>query len=338
MLIGGVVGAIVETLEAGYLARLIVRILWCVILQVPWCLLGLAAARSADGTRDWQLALGSILSLGIVTAIGVPVSFLAVFLEQQTASARQLWEQQQLREAYRLVQRLCDVGSTLSLGDRVVTDGGFRRTIQIDPRRARQDLFQAVQYMQDRVDKLAAGPLTDANRLELVAGYGSLGELRQAEDLLRPLADRDAVAALKMAELQLQLKRSEQSRQWAEKALELAEAAPPQMMWNASSWRMSCWRAYDMLAVFAGEKADFDQAEEFLQEALQRLPAHAAHVHDRLAKHYEFIGELAKARQHQQQAAELAPNLYSPPEHLVKKMLCTGAPVGLARPKSSRYQ
>ncbi len=44
------------------------------------------------------------------------------------------------------------------------------------------------------------------------------------------------------------------------------------------------------------------------------------------------------ARQHQQQAAQLDPDRYSSPDSLLRKMLSAGSPVGLARPKSSRYQ
>ncbi len=337
VLIGRVVEAFVETVEAGYAARMATRVLWCVALQLPWCLLAQSPAATSSSNSPQFSTLG-LLSLGFVTAVGVPVSFLAVFLEQQTGYAREYWEQQHVREAQRLVQRLCDIGSPHAFGERTVVDSGYQRTIPVDPRRARLDLNRAVEYLRGRVEQLKSGPANDTTQMELAETYESLGEDENAEQVLRSLAERSPIAALKIAEIHLRQKRPESSRSWAEKALQLAQAAPSSDDQQRASLESIQLRAYDMLAVFAGEKADFEQAEGYLQEALERLPMHAAHIHDRLAKHYEFIGELKQARDHQQQAADLDPDRYLPPEPLVRKMLSTGAPVGLARPKSSRYQ
>ncbi len=322
--------------EMGYAGRFVVRILWCVVLQVPWCLFGLAIPR-ADNARATSFGLLSLLTLGLVTAIGVPVSFLAVFMEQQTALAREAWAQGQVREAHRSVYRLCDIGSTLSLGERPVA-GAAQRAVSIGPRQARQDLAQAVEFVEQRIRKLESEPLTDSRRMQLVDDYRSLDEYGQAIEAIRPLATRLPTAALRMAELQLTLKRSEESQQWAEKAIQLAQESSPQDPESQRLLEIIQLRAYEMLAVFAGERADFGQAEQILQEALEQLPVHAAYLHDRLGTHYEFIGELATAREHQLRAAELDPDRYVPPEDLLRKMLSTGAPVGLARPKSSRYQ
>jgi tetratricopeptide (TPR) repeat protein len=336
VLAGRVVGVFVEVVDAGQTARLVVRILWCMVLQVPWCLLGLSSA-SSETVRP-VFATGSLLGLGLLTALGVPISFLSVFAEQQTEYARASWEKEEIRDAHRLVHRLCDIGSRHSLGDRVVSDGRYRRSVPIDPRQARQDLGKNKQFREQRIAQLTSLTLTDARRLELFKLYRSLGQYSEAERTLRPLADYLPTAALRMAEIQQVMDRPEQSRQWAEKALQLAQQAEPTDEEQRASLNVVQLTAYEMLAVFAGMKADFAAAEGYLLEALQHLPTHAAYIHVRLGEHYEFIGELAVARQHQQKAAELAPDRYSHPESLLQKMLSTGAPVGLARPKSSRYQ
>jgi tetratricopeptide (TPR) repeat protein len=199
-------------------------------------------------------------------------------------------------------------------------------------------LYRAVEFLRRRVQQLKASPLNDATQLELAEAYESLGEDENAEQALRSLAERSPAAALRIAEIHLRQKRPDSSRLWAEKTLQLAQAAQPSDNQQRALMENIELRAYDMLAVFAGEKAEFERAESYLQEALERLPTHAAHIHDRLAKHYEFIGELKKSQDHQQKAADLDPERYSPPEALMRKMLSTGAPVGLARPKSSRYQ
>ncbi len=200
---GRVVEAFVETVEAGYFTRHIVRILWCVVLQLPWCLWGLTLAATHEPTRPPRFSTRSLLSLGLVTAIGVPISFLSVFVKDQTRSARDGWQQRQFRNAQRSVQRLCDIGSSLSLGERTPAGGGYRRSVPIEPRRALDDLGQAVRYTEQRIEQLNATSLTDAARLELAESHRSLGQDAQAEQVLAPLAERVPSAALTMAEIQL---------------------------------------------------------------------------------------------------------------------------------------
>ena len=335
---GPVVEAIVDTVEAGYVTRLIVRILWCVVLQLPWCLWGLTRLAAQQPPRAPLFATRSLLSLGLVTAIGVPVAFLSVFLKDQTLQVRDEWQQRQFREAQRRVQRLCDVGSTLNLGERSVTTGTYRRTVPIEPRRARDDLAQAVRFTAQRIEQLQASALTDAGRRELADCYRSLSQDDQAEQTLAPIGERDPGAALTLAEIQLAQKRPQTGQRWAQRALQLAQSATPADDRQRTALEAIQLRAYDMLALWAGERADFATAESYLLEALRRFPAQAVQVHDRLGRHYEFTGDLTLARQHQQQAAQLDPERFPPPESLLRKMLSAGSPVGLARPKSSRYQ
>ena len=153
-----------------------------------------------------------------------------------------------------------------------------------------------------------------------------------------PIAESHPVATILLAEICRDEGDISASREWATKALKVARNTAQQ---NPDAAHLSDdvqLQAYDMLAVFAGEEGDFVAAEECFLEALQQLPRYAAEIHDRLGKHYEFLGELPRAIEHQQQAALLAPETFVPPDSLTQKVLSSGAPVGLARPKSSRYK
>ena len=334
---GGLPERILDSLEAGYETRFLVRVVWCAVLQMPWCLAALAAQPAGAKPRCLFSPPHGLLLAG-VTAVGIPASFLAVFVEQQTEMAIQAWRQERFAEARRYVQRLVDVGSRSSLGQRPGPSGRPGAVQVVTPRRALADLQNAVQFVQQQIGQTAAAEPTDRLRLARAHGYLALDKVSAAIAELEPVAARDPTAALTLAQIYARQGRTTASATWARKALELARAVKPAEAAAAKANREVQFRALKMLAVAAGEQADFKQAEAYLLEALDQFPEHQAEIHDRLGKHYEYIGELRRALAHQQRAAELAPDKYPRPEGMVAKMISTGAPVGLARPKSSRYK
>jgi tetratricopeptide (TPR) repeat protein len=335
-LAGVVVEALLDSSQAGYGVRLACRTVWCVVLQVPWCMAGIAAMKKPRPPALFPL--GHLMALGALSAVGIPASFTAVFLEQQTQSALAKWQQDQLYEARLLVQRLNDVGSTLGLGQRPQGTGAASLAQQVTPQAALRDLQNALVFRANQIDTLKATNRGENESMQLARFYLSLDQTDKAEATLRPLANAHALAAIQLAGICRETDRPEESRKWAEKALQLAQKAEPAGQDEVALNENIQMQAYDLLAVFAGEASDFVAAEKYLREAWERLPARRADIHHRLGKHYEFIGELAKAVKHQQEAARLEPNRYPPPSSVVRKMLSTGAPVGLARPKSSRYK
>lgn len=322
-----------EALGGDYVVRLLQRIVWCTVLQVPWCMAGAAAGGGAAGGRRDAIPAGHLLGLAVMTTVGVPVSYLAVFLEQQTLQAHQQWQQGQLVQAERLVQRLCDVGSSISFGMRPASDDATRPPVDVTAAIALADLKEMVALMKEQVSELAATGSSESNRLQLAQGYLALDRPADATTTLAPLAERSPRAALVLAQINRQRGQFDAARRWAEKVLAIIGRAPA----SAENQEIAL-QAYDLLAILAGEKGDYATAEHYLLEALDQLPARRAEIHFRLGKHYEIAGNFPRALDHLRQAAESDPQRYAQPEGLLTKMLSTGAPVGLARPKSSRYR
>lgn len=335
VLAGIAVDALLDSNQSGYTARLVCRIAWCMALQVPWYMTALAATKGPS--RPAVFSTMNLLAFSVMTAVGIPASFLAVFLGQQTEYARGHWQQAELLDAMLLVQRLYDVGSTVSLGGRSLGDGASV-LVEVTPQAALRELRNNLTFMQDEIKQLEAAPASRDQALQLAQCYLSVGRTDDAEAKLKALAKDDPSSAIILAGLYKDNERTEDSRTWAKKALQLAQQTKPANEHEQFLNEKVQMQAYDMLAVFAGEVADFQQAEKYLLDALGRLPSLRAEIHDRLGKHFEFIGELTKASEHQREAARLDPEQFSDPASLVSKMLESGAPVGLARPKSSRYK
>ena len=169
--------------------------------------------------------------------------------------------------------------------------------------------------------------------MQLAQGYLALDRPADAAATLAPLAERSPRAALVLAQINRRQRQFDAARRWAEKVLAIIGSAPA----TAEDQEIAL-QAYDLLAILAGERGDYATAERYLLEALEQLPARRAEIHFRLGKHYEIAGDFPRALDHLRTAAESAPQRYEQPEGLLTKMLSTGAPVGLARPKSSRYR
>jgi tetratricopeptide (TPR) repeat protein len=330
---GGALQGFFEAFGADYLVRLLQRIVWCTVLQVPWCMAGAAAGGGAPGGRRYAIPAGHLLGLAVMTTVGVPVSYLAIFLEQQTLQAHQQWQQGQLVQAERLVQRLCDVGSSISLGTRPASGDATRPPVDVTPPMALADLKGMIALMTEQVGALAATGNSESNRLQLALGYLALDRPADAAATLAPLAERSPRAALVLAQINRQRRQFDATRRWAEKVLAIVGPPP-----TSEEDQDIALQAYDLLAILAGEKGDYATAERYLLEALKRLPARRADIDFRLGKHYEIAGDFPRALDHLRTAAESDPQRYEQPEGLLTKMLSTGAPVGLARPKSSRYR
>ena len=59
--------ALVEAPGAGYIVRLVARIVWCTVLQVPWCMAGLAAGGGTRESRRHSIPTGHLLALAAVS-------------------------------------------------------------------------------------------------------------------------------------------------------------------------------------------------------------------------------------------------------------------------------
>jgi tetratricopeptide (TPR) repeat protein len=301
-------------------------------------MLAIALRRTPERRPQSYFSTGNLLILGLVTAIGVPVSFLAVFLDEQTIQAHRYWQEMRIVKAQRIVQRLCDVGSTRPLGQREVDGGSSAKQVDVSPRKALTDLRAGARFFEEKARVLTSGDVTDQRILELVSCYTALDKLEEAVAALKPVSQRDPWAALRLAELYGQLGRKQDCQATAERVLQTAQRVKPKNATEVQENENLQFGAYEMLVVLAGERADYAMAESLLWDAFERLPGRRADVHGCFIKHFEFIGDFTQAVAHQARAANANPEQYSPPESVWRKVLSHGAPVGLARPQSSRYK
>ena len=337
LIAGPTVGQVLSELQTGEVARAVCRILWCVLLQIPWLMLAVSVKREPERHLTHRFSTWHLLILGLVAAIGIPFSFLAVFLDEQTIQAHRYWQETKIVNAQRIVQRLCDVGSIRPIGQREMV-GQSGKSEDVTPRQALSDLRAGARFFEEKQRLLAVGDLTDQRVMDLVTCYIALDRLDEAVAAIEPLSRRDPRAALRLADLQRQLGRAQDCQATAERVLQLAERLKRDNATDVERMENLQFGAYEMLVVLAGERADYAMAERILHDALEHLPSRRADVHSNLTKHFEFIGDFSKAAVHQTKAAHANPERYSAPDALWKKMLSSGAPVGLARPKSSRYQ
>jgi tetratricopeptide (TPR) repeat protein len=233
---------------------------------------------------------------------------------------------------------LKDVGNSASLGERQVISDHGSVTLRVTPARALADLNVACDVVEERIAAINVQSIRVEDARTLAHYYLALNRYSEAEEVLQPIVDRNAAAALDLARLLRQRGRPIESRELALIALRQACSAAQRSTADAAGWDKVALGAYELLAMLAGDSSDFATAEKHLLDALRRLPMHRAIIHGRLAKHYEFVGELSRAQAHEAQAALADPQAFPPPEGLVTKILSTSAPIGLARPRSSQYK
>jgi tetratricopeptide (TPR) repeat protein len=340
ILMGPVVANYLSSLQIDSVGRTAVRIAWCLALQIPWFLLVVNMSASAQHPSRFLLSLKHLLAIGILTAVAVPASFLAVFLEEQTLAAERLWQELKVGQAIQTVQRLHDVGSTRAVIVQHTGDTQQTLTSQMLPAEALEHLRLSIIYFAERaatLEKLVAEDDAFAPRHELVSCYNALDRTDAAITVLETMSDVDAHAALRLARMLAPLDRPDDCRAAAEQVLRLARQVDGDKRRKDHDIEQQCYAAYDILVVLAGERGDFAEAERLLREAHRELPTQRAAIDAFLARHFEFLGDYAQAAMHQRLAAEAAPDRYARPDAIWKSVMSHGAPVGLARPKSSRY-
>ncbi len=335
---GDFVAHALNTAAAGYWPRMLVRILWCTVLQAPWFMAALAIAYGADDRPAAVVSVQSHLALALGMAVLVPMSYMGILVESQTKFALGRWQAFDIERARRVVRRLCEVGSTRDFGRTRKLGGRAQETILVSPRVALEQLNMTAEAARQEVARLEVGGVDNSERIELTSWLASLGRVAEAKATIGPLAQHDAAAALRLAEIYHAGDERAEACHHLERALQLAQSAgpsdPEQMEANVAIQS----RAYDLLALNVGKLADYEAAERYLLEALDRLPTQRAVFHRRLGAHYDFIGRPFRAIEHYRKAAELAPQENAEPEGIVAKVLASGAPIGLARPAASRYR
>jgi tetratricopeptide (TPR) repeat protein len=284
--LGGLAGDALDERQAGFAARLAVRVLWCLGLQVPWCALGsclAGAPRQPTGTR------GAAVVAGLV-AVALPAVYAVALGDAQAEKVEDWLQRLRLARARPLVAGLCDLGSG-------------RPLLGKPPRALRPELEAALRGYAAAVERPLPEAAPPAARQARARTLAVLGRLDEAERLLAPLAETDAEAALLRAAVLQDQERWEESSATYRRGLDLLADAGP----AAVAGRV---RAYDGLAFNARGRKAYAEAEAAYAEALERLPEARAHFHFQLGRHYKEGGRPGKALEHLQTAASLDPAGY----------------------------
>jgi len=333
---GSLVGEVADLAGAGYVGRLVVRVLWCVVLQLPWCLAILAVTPNTMSSKRDPLAIAHLFALALVVAFVVPLAYVDSLIDDQTALAKKHCGNNHVERARNIVWRLCDLGSTKCLWKLDVNGDGAAE--EYSPLSARAILEQDRAELTRKGASLRSVKRTDWQQVQLAQHLVSLGELDQAESVIRPVAPRDARAAVVLAQIHQQRKEWQQGSHWFQSALELARSARSGQPAEARLNTKIQVHAYNMLAHNARELDQYDLAASYYLDALERLPAHQAYYHHQLGRHYELWGRPVKAVEHFSRAFHLDPQRYGKPDGVAIRVLSVGTPVGIFRPDASNYE
>lgn len=282
---GHTLGPTLDKEQAGFFVRLVVRVLWCMGLQLPWCLFGSCLVVGAP--RLSARANGAVLA--VVVAVALPAVYAVMVIDSQSQKAGELLPRMRLVQTRVLVAGLCDLGSTKEVA-------GFA------PARLRQELHRAIQSATAVAARPLPQPATTAARIERARALAVLGRAPEAATEIEPLCGTDPQATLLFASLLQDQKRYTESSRCYREALALLEQIPGTLPARV--------QAYDALAFNAREQKATHEAEAVYHEALERLPQAQAHFHFQLGRHHQLGGRPAKAIDHLRTAADLDPAQY----------------------------
>ncbi|MCI0465112.1 MAG: tetratricopeptide repeat protein [Gemmataceae bacterium] len=296
---GTSLGTWVDEQQAGYFARLAIRVIWCLALQVPWLLCGLAVVvprteRYGDLPRWAAASLALLVALAgpaVYTAGGggSPYSGASNLLDAQSRKAEELLARARLARAHALVEGLCDLGSTQPLAGEL-------------PDAVRGELRQALQAATEAARAPLPARVSSAARVERAQLLAVLDRLDEAERLLQPLAADEPAATLLLAAIWQDQQRWEESSRGYRHALVLLGRDPATVPARV--------QAYDGLAFNARARQAYREAETIYAEALEQVPQARAHFHFELGRHHHTGGRPGQALHHLETAARLDPTAY----------------------------
>jgi tetratricopeptide (TPR) repeat protein len=298
---GPLVGAWLDMAEAGRAGRFVARGLWCLALQMPWCLAGLALA-----ARPPRPVPAAAWLLAALAAIAPPAVYAATAAENWARQAATALDDGRLRRAEIILTGLADLGRDTPVNG------------------ARAQVARTLRSVRAAVERPLPPDAPPTARLEYARNLAVLDRLAEAADLLAPLTGQSADAALLRATALQKLTRYDESDRDYRAALALLadndRTAPP---------RVEAYEGLAFNARAAGRPAD---AEAAYREALARVPAAGAYLHLQLARHYKAGGRPNRAIEHLQEAVRLDPSLADQARPLVNDMTTATPGCLLRRP------
>jgi tetratricopeptide (TPR) repeat protein len=279
---------------SGFSARLVIRFLWSLCLQLPWCLAAQAFMNQAPSeSRPW-MPPGPATALSLLAAFLLPAAYARSVIDAQSAKAEELLRAGRLVRAQPLVHSLGDVA-------------GGKPIFGMNPRELRQKIDQDIRAFSAAVSQPMPDSATAETRLARARAFAVLGRPDDALHLLKPLAPTDATACLLLAAVLQGEQRWQESNHYYRAALQLLNDQPAQ---DAAALANRV-KAYDSLAFNAREQGAYQDAEAIYYEAMASLAEAKPHFHFQLGRHYQQAGRPALAVEHLETAARLAPESYA---------------------------
>ncbi|HYT87270.1 MAG TPA: hypothetical protein VEL76_00990 [Gemmataceae bacterium] len=282
--------------QAGFTWAALVRCLWCLALQLPWCLMGRCLAdghapAAVCGLRWPRLVLAAVI------AVAPPVLYARHLIEVQSQRAAEWLRADRLVAAQGLIEGLCDLGSSRPL---------FGRSPAEMLSELRQKIRQYSAATAVRLPERAPVRI----RIDVARMLRALGRPVEAERRLTGIPETNVAAVLLRADLLQDLERWEESSRDYRRALALLAGLRPR------DPRETAWgieervAAYNGLASNARERWAYAEAEAVYREGLEKVPEAQAHFHFQLGRLYQN-GRPVEALRHLETAVRLEPVTYT---------------------------
>jgi len=276
--------------DAPFLARAGARSIWCLALELPWCL---ALVRTIAARRSF--VPGWIdLALAFAVSFGLPAVYALRVADDESKQLAELLERGRILKARASLEAIRDVGTGEPVGAAPLRE----LQKQLD-----REIALSLELANRPLPRSASLDL----RLERELRLAMIGQTEEAERKLRPLAASD-LSAKRILALVLQEREG-----WDESCSlnrEVLEGYINQASGNAQALKM-CVGCFDDLAYNARASGHFTTAEAVYFEALDRLPVSAAaHFHFRLGQQYYQAGRPASAIEQLRHASQLDPASY----------------------------
>jgi tetratricopeptide (TPR) repeat protein len=275
----------------------------------PWMLIGALSHRRRWPDEQYVAPIepsAALLIVAVLASIVLPATFGRKFAETRTNEANTLIAERRTVEARRIVRRLADFGSSMSITIPTRRDGELPK-----PAEALAVLDRAVAQLNAEVARLHRLPDSASNRLAVASRLMSLDRWAEAEKMLRRLAGAhgEVQATLLLAEGYQHEHAWQQSNEQFQR---IVSSSPPEEKAGWSSFEKVLVRSYKGLAYNYREQRRYDDAEAVYVEALQRLPEvpRQAEFHFLLGRHFEQGGKAHEALVHLRRAVALDPQRF----------------------------
>lgn len=307
--------------QIGFTIRLLVRVMWCLSLELPWCLFAQYLCGPLFHDAPTRGARAIVWALTLVATFGLPAAYTSAVIDGESKTLDELLKTAHLRRAQLVAERLCAVGSAKTVNGR--TPDQIRRDLEMY-------LFKVWSFV---IRPLPQSAPIEA-RVSYARGMALLGRQADAIQILQQMPQSNIPAILLLAAIQ------QDEERWDE-STENFRCVLAQLDHDANeAATANCIRAFDGIAHNALKRGAPIEAVNTFEQALKRLPNSQAHFHLRLGKHFQQMGRPGMALAHLEMAEQIGPAHFAAQAQTVSRelhMQTPGCLLGLPLGRSSDW-